>query len=432
MHLPTFRVLTPTAAALLTLTACTGGTSATEAAGNATDADGEAVTLRYLIEQPEEATSLELWEEHIDEFEAANPGITVELEAMPLENMRTVLQTQLRSGDGPDVFNWGSGPGYAGALAEAGVLYDLTGAYEDYGWPVYDFAKERVTFDGKIVGVPGDMETVGIFYNKDVFTELGLDEPESLADLEQAARAIKDANIIPFAVSDQEGWQGGHYLSMALSSSVGSEGMQALIDGERPWTAPEVVEALQLWADWYDAGYFPPYPTSLSYDAGNALFYSGEAAMAPTGSWAIDGITANTDFEVGYLPFPAEDGPGIFVGGLGSGPFIAAETAHPEEALTFLDFLASQEHGQWMVEELGVIPAWPVDTEGVEASPLFAQVLEDTAAFSTGSADLGLNIDVLTTDVFNEAMWDGVQALLSEQAAAQDVAEQLEAAAGDD
>jgi maltose-binding protein MalE len=76
--------------------------------------------------------------------------------------MRTVLQTQLRSGEGPDVFNWGSGPGYAGALAEAGLLYDLTDAYEEYGWPIYDFAKERVTFDGKTVGVPGEMETIGL------------------------------------------------------------------------------------------------------------------------------------------------------------------------------------------------------------------------------------------------------------------------------
>ena len=45
------------------------------------------------------------------------------------------------------------------------------------------------------------------------------------------------------AVGDKEGWEGGHLLSMALSSAVGSDGMEALVSGAKPWTSPEVVEA---------------------------------------------------------------------------------------------------------------------------------------------------------------------------------------------
>src|SRR3712207_7229783 len=48
-----------------------------------------------------------------------------------------------RSGEGPDVFRWGAGPGFGGALAENGLLLDLTEAYEENGWEVYDFAKEQ-------------------------------------------------------------------------------------------------------------------------------------------------------------------------------------------------------------------------------------------------------------------------------------------------
>ena len=76
--------------------------------------------LRYLIEEQEDAAAFQLWEDRMDEFEAANEGITIELQQAPIDSMRSVLQTQLRSGEGPDVFRWGSGPSFGGALAEAG------------------------------------------------------------------------------------------------------------------------------------------------------------------------------------------------------------------------------------------------------------------------------------------------------------------------
>ena len=425
MHLSRTKV-TVAAAACLLAAACTGGT--TESAGGDGGGGGGDVTLRYLIEQQEDATAQEALQEHITSTFTESSGIEVEVEAQPLEVMRTVLQTQLRSDEGPDVFAWGSGPGFGGALAEAGLVKDLTQAYEDNGWEVYEFAKERVTVDGKVYGLPGEAETIGLFYNKDVFGELGIEEPQTLADLEAASKAVREAGMTPMAVGDKEGWEGGHLLSMALSSAVGSEGMEALVSGEKPWTSPEVVEALQLWRGFDEAGYLPESPTSVDYDTSTAQFYSGEAAMIPTGSWLVAEIEDNVDFEVGYVPFPGPDGPGIFAGGLGSGPYVSAGTPHEEEAIEFLDFLASPEHATWVVENLATIPPREVDTEGVEVSPLFAQVLEDTAELST-SGDFGYNIDVLVSDAFNEAMYDGMQAVFTGQATPEQVAASLEAAA---
>ena len=178
MRLPS-KVLLGSAVCVLA-TACTGQT-----ASSGEDEAGGAGTLQYLIEQLEDAESLSRLEDHLAEFEQSS-GIDVEVQQLDVDTMRTVLQTQLRSEEGPDVFNWGSGPGIGGALAEAGLLYDLTDAYEENGWEVYDFAKERVTYDGKVYGVPGELETIGVFYNKDKFAELGLEEPQNLDDLEAA------------------------------------------------------------------------------------------------------------------------------------------------------------------------------------------------------------------------------------------------------
>ena len=416
------------ALALLALAACTGTTGGTDDGAPDDAADGGAVTLRYLVEEQEDAAALDLLRGRMDEFEAAHEGITIDLQTAPVDSMRSVLQTQLRSGEGPDVFRWGAGPSFGGALAEAGLLLDLTDAYEENDWQVYDFAKEQVTVDGKVYGIPGEPETIGVFYNQEIFDNLGIAEPTTLAELDAAAAAVKEAGFVPFAVNDQEGWQGGHLLSMALSSRVGSDRMNALIAGEESWNAPEVVSALQQWADWQADGYLPEFPTSISYDAGTALFLSGEAAMIPNGSWFVDAIVVDADFEAGYIPFPTEDGRGIFTGGLGSGPYVSAQTEHPEEAIALLDFLASEEQGQWVVENLQLIPPFPVDTEGLDVSPLFAQVLEDTEQLATGDADFGVNIDTVAEDALNDAMYDGMQALFTGQATAEEIAQSLDEA----
>ncbi len=228
-------------------------------------------------------------------------------------------------------------------------------------------------------------------------------------------------------MGDKEGWEGGHLLSMALSSAIGSEGMEELFAGKRSWESPEVVAALSLWKDFNAAGYLSKSPTSVDYDTSTAQFFSGDAAMIPTGSWLVGEIEDSTKFEVGYVPFPAPNGPGVFTGGLGSGPYVSASTDNPDGALEFLDFLASPEHGAWTVENLNTIPPQEIDVDSVEASPLLSQVLEDTAAV-TEDRDFGYNIDVMVPDALNEAMYDGFQAVLTGQQTPQQVAASLEAA----
>ncbi len=413
------------AAACLLATACTGGPPA-QTQDDSADAGGER-SIRWLIEEPEDAAALQALKDHVAEFEKES-GIKVETSTLPFETMRTVLQTQLRSGEGPDVFNWGSGPSFGGALIEAGLVADISDAYEENDWKIYDFAKERVTVDGKVYGIPGEMETIGVFYNKDIFSKLGIQEPKSVDDLRAAADKVRASGIVPMAVGNKEGWEGGHLLSMALSSEVGSTGVESIFSGEKSWNSPEVVSAFRLWKDFNDAGFLPKSPTSVDYDTSTSLYFSGEAAMIPTGSWLVGEIDDNAKFESGYIPFPAPDGPGIFTGGLGSGPFVSATTKKRDEAIEFLKFLASEEHGRWTVENLHTIPAQPIDADGLEVSPLFAQVLQDTAKFSAGG-DFGHNIDVMVSDAVNKAMYDGMQGVMTGQMTPEEAAAGMDRAA---
>jgi raffinose/stachyose/melibiose transport system substrate-binding protein len=421
MRISSWKILVVAALCLATA-ACTGG-------GQSSNSGDDPKTLSYLIEEPENAQTLNALKSHLAEF-TRKSGIKIDVKTLPWETMRTLLQTQLRSGQGPDVFSWGSGPSFGGALAKAGLVHDLTGAYQKYHWKVFDFAKKRVTVDGKIWGIPGELETIGLFYNKKIFARLGLQPPRTVAELRAVCAKIKAAGITPLAVSDKEGWEGGHLLSMSLSSEVGSTGMEALFKGSTSWDSADVVRALDLWKQLQNDGDLPDSPTSVDYDSATAQFYSGHAAMIPTGTWLVGEIDDNMNSaDVGYIPFPGPDHAGIYAGGLGSGPYINASTPKTDAALKFLNFLASPGNARWTVEHLKTIPPMPVDLKGLHVSPLWSQVLTDTAKITKGGGDFGYNIDVMTTDAFNKAMYDGVQALFTGQQSAQDVAKSLEAAA---
>ena len=186
-----------------------------------------------------------------------------------------------------------------------------------------------------------------------------------------AATKIKAAGIIPMTLADKEGWQGGHLLSMALSSEVGSAGMAKFISGETPWNDPAVVNALKVWSDMYQQKLLTPSPTAVGYDNANALFYSGKAAMNPTGSWLAQEIERQSKgkFEVGFIPFPSSTGKGIFSGGLGSGTFVSANSKKIDASEKFLNFLVSPEYGKYSVEKLQDIPAFPVDTTRDQGHP---------------------------------------------------------------
>lgn len=408
------------AAIALTLTGCTGG------APTGSSASGDGKSVSYLIGQPDTPEQLAGIKTEIARFEKES-GVDVDLQVVPNSSARTLVQTRLRSGKGPDVFGYDTGPGFAGVLAKAGLLYDLTDHVKTTDWGIYDWAKPAVTFGGKFYGIPDQIEQVGLYYNKDMFEEMGLEAPTTMAALETAAKKIKAEGKIPFAAGDKDGWEGGHLLSMALASQVGAEDMGKLIAGDTSWDSDGVKAALGTWAGFQKAGYLPPSPNGIAYDNSNALFYSGKAAMNPTGTWLIQTLKDAVKFDVGFVNFPAPSGEAVATTGLGSGTFMSASSKNTAAALELMDFLASDSHGQWELERY-LIPAFAVDG-GKSDDPLFQQVVDDTASYAKSGLGTGANIDVSATDVFNKAMWDGMQGIVGGTKTPDQIAASLQAAA---
>ncbi|MDQ1571237.1 MAG: raffinose/stachyose/melibiose transport system substrate-binding protein [Actinomycetota bacterium] len=390
------------AATAIALSGCTGGAPASNSGSN---------QITYLIGQPDTPAQLTALKADMKNFEKES-GVTVKLNVLPSDTIRTVLQTQLRSGSGPDVFGYDTGAGFAGVLAKAGLLYDLTAEYSKKNYAIYDFAKKAVTFDNKITGIPDQIEEVGLYYNKDMFAKQGLSAPTSLPDLEASLAKLKASGVIPMAAAEKEGYEAGWYLSMALASRAGADTVKGLIAGTGDWSSQDVVDAIDSWKQLNEKGYLPPSVTSIASQNGDALFLSGKAAMYPSGTWLVQTIDSTAKFNAGFIPFPGPDDKGISTTGLGGGIFMSANSKNPKAALKLMDYLASPEHGKYEISQ-GLIPTFPVSTDGIKVSPLFQQVLTDTAAYAKGTGQVGQNIDVAETDVFNKAMWDGFQAVFN-------------------
>lgn len=361
----------------------------------------------------------------------ANPDITVRREVQTTDQIRSVLRTSLDAGQGPDIFAYDTGPGFAGVLAQAGLLLPLDDAYEQFGWNerLFPIAKQRTTFDGKAYGIGNQLEVVGVFYNKRIFEEQGISEPKTHEELMQAAEKLKGAGLIPIAFANQNKWPAGHTFSVFAGNIVGRDKLAQAISGEVPWNGPEFVQAIQIpFVEMNQAGYWIPEVNAVTYDDWQTLFLAGKAAMSLTGTWQISDYSnqENMPDPVGFFFYPSIDGQPIAPpSGLGSGYFVSSKTKNPEAATKILDCLFSQENAQFWVEELNQIPPVEVDPSNFQVTDLMRFTLQ---ALQQGADTMGYNVDVLMPDNFNTVMGDGFQEVLAGTKTAQQQADDLQKA----
>jgi raffinose/stachyose/melibiose transport system substrate-binding protein len=307
-------------------------------------------------------------------------------------------------------------------LADVGLLYPLEKAYQQRGWGIYEWAKQRATYNGTLYGVPDQVEEIIVFYNKDLVPGV----PKTVGELRGVAEELKLRGTIPLAFGNREQYPAGHLFSVAASNLLGRQGLDNILYGNGRWDVPEVVEAIYLFfRDFVQSGYYPQNVNAITYDEASALFYSGEAAMLPTGTWLVPEIVQTVqDFDVGFFPFPSIEGSGISPpAGVGSGQFVAKKASNPKGAIDFIGYLLQDSTARLIIEKLNVIPAQPVNPKGLDVPELFKEVLEDFSA-SPEAKSFGYNIDVLAPQNFNEVMFSGFQKVLNgtrspaEQAAA--------------
>jgi raffinose/stachyose/melibiose transport system substrate-binding protein len=377
----------------------------------AAEAPVEKVTLRLWDTFTEEGQSAGM-DKMIAKFQETHPNIEFQRDAQTIDNLRPVIQTALGAENGPDIFYYDTGPGYAGVLAKAGLLLPLDEVYKEKGWNdrIFGWTRDRVTFDGKTYGIGNELEFIGVYYNKNIFDELGVSEPGTYEEFVEICEKAKDAGYTPIAFADGPKWPAYHQFSIMANNIAGQEKLDNVLFGDGSWDDPDFVKSIQtFFVDMNKAGFFLKDTTAISYEDGNAVFYAGQAAMHMTGTWLLSEMSNNAqDYEVGFFFFPSIEGkPVLPPGGMGSGYFVNAKTKYPAEAIEFLDFMFSEEGGEVWLEDLSIIPSIPVETDDLDLDPLMKFAVD-----AVTTVPLGYNIDVLAGDNFNNAQGDGFQAIL--------------------
>jgi raffinose/stachyose/melibiose transport system substrate-binding protein len=343
-----------------------------------------AVLGAVLVAAPAFAQDLTFWswrqedraayEQFIDTFEAANPGITVKFETFEAANYNTILSTALAGGTGPDVMMVRAYGGLEN-VAVAGYLEPLTTttipALAEFSEP--SLAAESGRADGTIYAVPFASQTQLVIYNKALFDANGLAEPQTWDELVAASQTLKDAGVIPFANGTATAWQNETVTFGLGSSLMGKAFYDELMAGTADFTDARFTGALGEVAA-VAAEYFPDGFIGLDYPSAQQLFSSGMAAMFIGGSYELATFkTQNPDIELGVFAAPgktAEDAK--LVGLYFDGGYAAnAAGANKEASIKFLNYLASLEFGQAFADTLSNISTIPGVTFN---NPLLAEV----------------------------------------------------------
>ncbi len=332
-------------------------------------------TLRVLIHQ--NPPGVEFFETFNSEFEAANPGVSIDMTVVNADDIPTVNQTRLNAKD-IDVttisvtgFDKAVQPYMTGAdapfwqqLIEAGLLMDLSD--QPFVQNYDEAAIEDGSFDGSVYSVGlGRTITSGMFVNLDLLAEVGIDTPTTWDELVSACDAVTDAGSKCMIVGGQDGWPvfvGTYGLLGALYPD-----QQALVEGL--WTGDlkwndaqglELFEKYGTYADMLDAE-----SAGLTGDSAAQRYTAGDVAFGPMGAWNAGPIDDAAEFEWTYIPFPGSDDAAdnqTFFGKYDMSLAIAADTPVPDIATAYLAAFSEPDSYNAFANATNYLPTQPTAT----------------------------------------------------------------------
>ena len=367
--------LAAAAVAALTLTACAPSTSSPSSAPS--DGGAKTGTLKvWLFDEPNRAPKEAVVQEAIAEFTAAHPGATVDLQYIAVDTRSERFKGAFNDpASAPDVVEYGNTdlPEYAAA----GGLADLgpTVAGWSEGADLAAAPKASATYEGKLLGVPWYVGIRALYYRTDVFQELGLKPPATLAELTTTARTIREKKPEMFGVA-----VGGKYTYAAMPFVWANGGELTTLN------SAEARTGLKSYTDLIAADNCPPQQCAdLTGGKTVDLFASGKAAMGILGNFnraAVDAGAAKGKYAV--VPLPGTTAGSIapaFAGGNNLG--IMKNSQRPALAGDFLTLLANKKYQAKMYDAMGNLPTLTAASDEVAAKDEFVKPFLDSLAAGT-------------------------------------------------
>jgi ABC-type glycerol-3-phosphate transport system substrate-binding protein len=339
----------------------------------------------------------------VDQWNSDHPEIQVRVEARADDAtwQAAAPSTEFADSGGPDLSWWWCTRAQSWRdMSAAGMLAPLDDIYESEGWfdafpqGTIDYFTDPI--DQHLYGVQIDtVWTPIIYYNHDIFDELGLSEPTTWDEFYAVADALSEAGYIPLsAVYDMQlqnhlpqalmlrSWTQDEYNAFSQNWSGSADPATF----EYRWTDPNSVRIFQTIADMRDHNVWGEgFQALTDYNQAISLFTSQAAAMYVMGVWEAGTSMADLDFGLDWFFYPSIEGQEP-LGIVGSWPancyIVFQDRPHVEEAKQFLAYLISPDGMQIYMEAGGLPPGrtdLPEDLLGTALHPNTTMIAGEVA-----------------------------------------------------
>ena len=374
---------------------------------------------------------LSIWQDAVDEYEKANPDITIDVVPIQNEDFATKIPLALSSDSPPDIY-FNQGGGLLATQVQSGQVADITELTSDW---IGDLgaAAGNWSVDGVQYGVPYASQVVGFWYRTDLFAQAGITAtPTTLDELNDAVDKLKTAGIAPIAVGGKDRWPDAFYYNTFAVRECGEDVLKKglaeadLSDDCFTRAGQDVIDfiATEPFQDGFNGT-----PAQQGAGSSAGLVANGGAAMELQGTWDKSVMQGHTDTDLdpllGWFPFPAvEGGDGDPSATLGGGDGFSCTQKHAQECADFLEFLSGDDIQTQLVEsEVVAIPVKEAASAAISDS-----VIKSVYDFNSDAAYVQTYFDIALPTGVGSALNDAVANLFSGQGTAESVAEAVAAA----
>jgi raffinose/stachyose/melibiose transport system substrate-binding protein len=304
----------------------------------------------------------------IDSFQTEYPNVTIERVSQSFDDLQQQTGLALSGNEVPDVLQVNNARGDMGTFVADGLLTDLTGYAEAYGWEEryapsvlgkMRYSADGVTFgEGALYGLAQTGEICGIYYSQSKLDALGLTPPTTWDEVFSLVDAAAAAGEVPIMLGNLDQWPALHVFGPLQAHFVDAEEIVTLGMGNAgaDWTSEENLAALTKLAEWGTGGALGASPNGLAYDDAWPAFAEGQGVLLIGGSWLGPDMEAVMGEDLRFMaPPPGADGKVATTGGTGIPFAIPAAAANPAAAAAFIDFITS-DAAMEMIAENGGMP----------------------------------------------------------------------------
>ncbi|MFE6888416.1 ABC transporter substrate-binding protein [Streptomyces sp. NPDC057694] len=277
---------------------------------------------------------------------SAKLGITIEQQSVPASQVMTKSLRMASSKSLPDVIQFDASE--MPTFAEAGGLVDLKSlglSTKDIPQGIVDFG----SYKGKYYGAARTVNTLALFYNKDVLKKAGLEVPTTWAEMQETAKKLTQGKQYGIALSAGGAEDGVFQFTPFMWSNGGDE---------TDLDSKQVAEALDYWKGLLKDGSLSKSTVNWTQADVNDQFMAGNAAMMINGPWQVETLNTKESLHWGIAQIPVPKAGDDSVGPLGGAVLTVpktGDTAREKTAAKIIGCMSSEKEqityarNSWMV-----------------------------------------------------------------------------------